>query len=416
MTVHIERAPVNVRFFTPGMFVVIAVMVIGAAAGVYRLILGLAASTNLTDSYPWGIWVALDVESRVALAAGGFTTAALAHIFHREKFEPLLRGAILTALLGYTFAVTGLAMDLGRYYNIWHPMLPNMWQGNSVLFEVAMCVMAYMTVLYVEFAPAACERFLGRVNLPGPLAFVNRIADTLLTLLDWFLHRALFLFIIGGVVLSCMHQSALGSLILVAPHKTSPLWFTPVIPGLFLLSAISVGFPVVIFESLFASWAFNRKPPMELLSQLAKFASLFLSVYCLAKVSDFLIREAYRHLFDNPFQTAMFGIEIALSIVIPLAMFLNKRVRTSPVLLFVACTTMMSGIILNRMNVFLVGFRPRYAATIYVPSVAEILMSAGLIAATIFMYRLLVTIFPVLPRVKASADQERPSEEARYAA
>ncbi len=279
-----------------------------------------------------------------------------------------------------------------------------------------MCVMAYLTVLYTEFSPAVCERFIGRVNLPGPLSFLNGPVHSLLLLADWVLRRFMFVFIIGVVVLSCMHQSALGSLILVAPYKTSPLWFTPVIPGLFLLSAMAVGFPVVIFESLFASWAFHRRPPLELLSRLAKLASFVLGLYLIAKVSDFVIREAYRHLLDNPFQTVMFGVEICLGILIPLAMFLNKGVWRSPSLLFFACSSMIAGIIMNRMNVFLIAYRPLYAKTVYIPSVAEVLVSLGLIAGTFFMYRLAVTIFPVLPCEQSSAVRRETAEEVLNAA
>ena len=116
------------------------------------------------------------------MAAGGFTTAALADIFHKERYHVIVRPALLTAMLGYTFVVIGLLADLGRYYNVWHPMLPSMWQGNSVLFEVGMCVMVYLTVLYIEFLPIVAERFNGRVNLPGPLIDVQSIVDSWLTI------------------------------------------------------------------------------------------------------------------------------------------------------------------------------------------------------------------------------------------
>ena len=148
--------PERVRFFTPGVWVTVAIAAVGLGALLYRFIFGLGAATNLTDDYPWGIWIAIDVACGVALAAGGFTTAFIAHVVHRDVFHPLVRPALLTAMVGYTFVAIGVSTDLGRFWAIWHVMLPTMWQGNSVLFEVAICVMCYLTVLYIEFLPIVC--------------------------------------------------------------------------------------------------------------------------------------------------------------------------------------------------------------------------------------------------------------------
>ena len=240
MNTHCQCSPTNKKLFTPGVFVLLSLMGIGLAFAIWRFLFGMGAVTNLSDSYPWGIWIAIDVESGVALAAGGFTTAALVHIFHRKRYEPVVRLALMTAMLGYTFVATGLFVDLGRYYNIWHPMLPSLWQGNSVLFEVGMCVMAYLTVLYVEFTPVVTERLKGNINLPGSLARYNQPLDRLVHFIDRTVGKVMFLFIIAGVVLSCMHQSALGTLLVIAPYKVHPLWYTPFLPMLFLMSAISV--------------------------------------------------------------------------------------------------------------------------------------------------------------------------------
>ena len=178
MSVHDHAVPINRRLLTPGVWALLALTAVGVVAGVYRFLFGLEASTNLNQQYPWGIWIIGDV-SLIALAAGGFTTAAIAHVFHRRHFHALARPALVVALLGYTFACILLAADLGRYYNIWHPILPGMWQGNSALFEVGMCVMCYLTVLYIEFIPVFCERFIGDPAWPRLAQIcsaVNRIA------------------------------------------------------------------------------------------------------------------------------------------------------------------------------------------------------------------------------------------------
>lgn len=396
MSGHLRSEPVGVKFLTPGVFALIGLVGMGLIAGAYRFIFGLEAATNLTDQYPWGIWIAIDVATGVALAAGGFTTAALAHIFHRSKYEAVVRPALLTAMLGYTFVTIGLLADLGRYYNLWHPLIPTMWQGNSVLFEVGMCVTIYLHVLYIEFMPIVCERFIGRVNLPGPLAQFNGRVDALLRFAQTILGKVMFLFIIAGVVLSCMHQSSLGALLLIAPYKMHALWYTPILPLLFLMSAIAVGFPMVVFESMFAGWAFKRKPEMHVLTPLSKFMIMLLGLYTVAKISDLMIREAYVHIFDGTVASTMFIVEMVFGLFVPLAMLMSHRVRRTPALLFVASTLVVLGVALNRLNVFLVAYTPPFATTPYFPSLVEIMITVGAISGLILAYRVCVTIFPVL--------------------
>jgi len=395
----VRAEPAHNEFWTPGVYVLMALTALGVGIAIYRFIFGLSAVTNLDQEHPWGIWIALDVATGVALAAGGFTTAAaLTHIFHRHRYEVLVRPALLTAMLGYTFVALGLTVDLGRYYNMWHPLMPSMWQGNSVLFEVGMCVVIYLHVLYIEFLPVVCERFIGKVNLPGKLAALNKPVDTLLRFLDRTLSKVMFLFIIAGVVLSCMHQSSLGGLLLIAPYKMHPLWYTPILPFLFLLSAIAVGYPMVIFESLLASKSFGRKPEMHVLSPLARLVILTLGIYMIAKFADLLIRDAYLYLFENTTETWMFIAEIVLGGFLPMGMLLSDRVRESPNLLLASSALVVFGVALNRINVFLVAYQPPFAQKTYFPSFGEIFFTVGMIAALMLVYRAAVTIFPILPQ------------------
>jgi Ni/Fe-hydrogenase subunit HybB-like protein len=396
--VNVKACPVSVRrgLMTPGVLVLLAVAMTGLGAGLYRFIFGLGAATNLSNQYPWGLWIGVDVASGVALAAGGFTSAAVAHIFHRHKYEALVRPALLTAMLGYTFAVLGLTADLGRYYNIWHPMLPGMWQGNSVLFEVAMCVTIYLNVLYLEFMPIVCERFIGHVHLPGPLSRLDGPLEGVLRWMQSALNRVMFVFIIAGVVLSCMHQSSLGSLLLIAPYKMNPLWYTPALPLLFLLSAMAAGFAMVVFESLLVSWTLERKPEMKVLTPYSRFALFFLGVYGAVRLSDFVIREAFVHLPGSGFAGYAFAAEIGLGIVLPFLLLLSEKVRQSPRWLLAAASCIVGGVLMNRVDVFLVAFRPPYAQTAYFPSTSELLVTIGLVAALVLTYRVCITVFPVL--------------------
>ncbi|MEP0829577.1 MAG: Ni/Fe-hydrogenase cytochrome b subunit [bacterium] len=399
--------PVRGRYFTRGVKILAGIAGVGIAVYIYRLLFGIGAATNLNDQYPWGLWIAVDVASGVALAAGGFTTAALVEIFHKNKYHALTRPALLTAMLGYTFVVIGLLADLGRYYNVWHPMLPSMWQGNSVLFEVGICVMIYLTVLYIEFAPIAIERFKGRVNLPGKLSFLNRAAESVLSLSERTLKKTLFLFIIAGVVLSCLHQSSLGTLMVIAPTKMHPLWYTSVSPLLFLLSAIMVGFPMVIFESLLASRSFKLKPELKTLSSLARYIPVFLGIYLAAKIIDLTIRDAWLYLLEFSTHSVIYILEITLGVVVPMIMLLNDRVRRSVSGLFTAASLVVLGVVANRINVFLVAYQPLYAEKPYFPHIMEILVTLGLIAALVLVYRFIVMNFPVVSVQPNGHDRHR---------
>jgi Ni/Fe-hydrogenase subunit HybB-like protein len=390
-------APLSRPLNTPGVRVLLALVAIGVAVAAIRFRSGLGAVTHLDDRFPWGLWIAVDVATGVALAAGGFTTAALAHIFHRHRYESLIRPALLTAVLGYTFVALGLVVDLGRYYNIWHPALPSMWSGHSPLFEVAMCVMAYLTVLYIELIPILVERFSGRVRLPGALAVLDRPVESLLRLFDATLGRVMSVFIILGVVLSCLHQSSLGTLMMLAPSKMHPLWWTPILPLLFLLSAVAVGFSMVIFESLVASKAFDRQPEMHVLSSLARIVPVILLVYLGCKMADLAIRGAVPRIFDGNFASIAFLVEVVVGVVVPIALLLSARARHSPRLLLTAATLTVLGVAWNRIDVFLVAYTPPYATHRYVPSIGEVAVTVGLIAALVLLYRLLVTFLPILP-------------------
>lgn len=402
---HSELVPVELsgnhrtrKFLTPGVFIVILFALNGIGFLAARFLFGLGAVTNLTDQYPWGIWIGVDVGAGVALAAGGFTSAAIAHIMHKDEFHAIVRPALLTAMLGYTFVAIGVMTDLGRWYSIWHPMV--MWNPNSALFEVGICVMVYVTVLYIEFLPLVAERFISRVNLPGILKRFNKPLDSLLRLMDTGLGKTMSIFIIAGVVLSTLHQSSLGTLMIIAGQKMHPLWQTPILPLLFYLSAIAVGFPMVIFESLLASRSFGLKAEMHVLSKLANYIAPLLGVYISFKIGDMCIRQSFVHLKEVNIESVMFILEMLLFI-IPFIMFLMKRVVTSRPLLFVASTLVIAGVVVNRINNFVIAYHPPYATHTYAPSIGEVSVTLGFVAIMVLLYRACVMIFPVISVEKA---------------
>jgi len=403
MSAHAKPAPVEARFWTPGVLVMVAFMLTAFLFVIARYIGGLAAVTNLDNAHPWGLWIGIDVATGVALAAGGFTTAALAHIFGRHQYEAVTRPALLTAMLGYTFVSLGLIVDIGRSWAIWHPAV--YWQGNSVLFEVAMCVMIYLHVLYIEFIPIVVEHFKGKVRLPGRLSSLDNVVEALLGFTDRILSKVMWIFIIAGAVLSCMHQSGLGSLMLIAPTKLHPLWYTPILPLLFLTSAIAVGYPMVVFETTLTTSSLGLDGEMEILTPLTRVTIFLLGIYLGLKIGDMVVRGTYVYLLDGTVQSKAFLVEMLVGVIIPWFMLLTPKLRRSRRAIFIACTLIIGGVALNRINVFLVGFQPPYAETSYFPAIGEVAITAGLISALMFIYRISVTYLPVL----SVRDQEAPS-------
>ncbi len=385
-----------VPFVTPGVRVLMGLAAVGLGVLAVRLIWGLGAVTHLDDQYPWGVWIGIDVATGVALAAGGFTTAFVAHVLHRHKYEVIVRPALLTAMLGYTFVGMGVCIDLGRYYNIWHFFVPGLPNGNSALFEVGMCVCLYLSVLYIEFLPIVCERFVGRVNLPGFLKALNGPLDGLLRILQRTLNRVITFFIIMGVVLSCAHQSSLGTLMVISPYKLHPLWYTTVLPLQFLLSAFAVGLSMAIFESFLAAKSLKRPFEMDVLAPLARIIPFLLTIYFGAKLIDMVNRGTWRYLDDFSPQSISWLVEVIVGVMLPWAILLSHRLRRRPGWLFSAAAMVVFGVALNRFNVFVIGFKPLFGHGMYKPAVPEIFLTIGFISILVLLYRTFVWIFPVL--------------------
>ncbi|MFC1874452.1 NrfD/PsrC family molybdoenzyme membrane anchor subunit, partial [Chloroflexota bacterium] len=233
------------RAFPVGTFVLGCLVILGTVTMALRYINGLGAVSNLSDGRPWGLWISFDLYCGVALAAGGFTLAGAVYIFGSEKYHTVVRPAILTAFLGYTLVILALLVDIGQPWYIWHPII--YWNVHSPLFEVGMCVMAYTVVLALELSPAVFERF----NWHIPLRFIRAIQIPL---------------VIAGLALSTLHQSSLGTMLLMLPETLNTLWYTPVLPLLFLVSAVAVGPAMVILESTLSTRVFGHKLDMDILN------------------------------------------------------------------------------------------------------------------------------------------------------
>ena len=353
MNNRVSTAPIGT-----GLKILIALAGIGIIAALIRYILGIGAISNLSDGYPWGLWIGFDVMSGVALAAGGFTTAAIVHIFGREKYHPLVRPAILTAFLGYLLVIVALMVDLGRFWNIWRPLVHL--QTHSVMFEVGTCVALYTTVLAIEFSPAVFERF-GMVKAMG---FVQKISIGVIIL---------------GIILSTLHQSSLGSVFLAVPHKLHALWYTPILPLLFLISALAVGPAMVIIEGNLSASAFKRPYETELLEGPARAIPYVLGPYLALKAIDLVSRGAMEHLFVFSAQSLAFWAELLIGVVLPLALLVNREVYSSRRGQFWAALCVVFGVVLNRLNVSVIGIIVEEWET-YIPAIGEYAVTVGVVS------------------------------------
>ena len=366
-----------------------AILAAGAYATYLRIRYGLGGSTNLSDRFPWGLWIGFDVMCGVGLAAGGFTLVAIVHIFNIEKYRPILRPAVLTAFLGYVLVVVGLIYDLGRPDRIWHPLI--MWNPHSVMFEVAWCVTLYTTVLFLEFLPMVFEKF----GWHRPLAWIHRISVPLM---------------IVGVLLSTLHQSSLGSLFLIVPQKLYPLWYSPLLPLLFYISAIAVGLAMTIFESWHSSRAFGRALESPLLAGMARVLAVILSVYLWIRFLDLGHRGALGLLMENRIETWLFALEIAL-LAIPALLLYQARVRMKPGALYGCAVMVVFGFIANRLNVGITGLEAG-SGTHYTPRWTEVAVTLSIVAAGFAIFRAVAQYFPVFHALAAQAcEPGQPAEE-----
>lgn len=356
--------------------VVVIILLQGLYLTYRRFFFGLGDVTNLTDSFPWGFWIAFDVVGGVALAAGGFTLCCLVYVFGYHRYHSIIRPTVLTAFLGYILVSVGLLYDLGKYFNIWHAII--MWNHHSVMFEVAWCVMLYLTVLFLEFLPVVLEKF----NLNAPLRILQKISIPL---------------VITGVILSTLHQSSLGSVFLIVPNKLHPLWYTPLLPLMFFLSAVAVGPAMIIVESYFSARLFRRGLELFILRDLARFLQVAVIVYVGVKIQDLFVRHVTDKVFTNAYESTHFMIEIGLllSAIVILAI---PRLRNHKNWLMIGAILVVLGVLYNRFNVAWIGMM-RASGTTYFPAWSEVTTSLFLVTCGVIVFYFICKYFPIFPEL-----------------
>lgn len=377
---HAAPAPVGGSLLNPVTLVCGVLIAIMAAILVVRFFWGLGAVTHVNDGFSWGIWVVVDVMVGSALACGGFSVALLVYIFNRGEYHPLVRPALLASLFGYTLAGAGIFFDLGRWWNFWHIFWPGYINPNSVMFEVAACVTAYIVVMWVEFSPVFLEK-LGMKD-------VRRKLD-----------KFLFVFIALGVLLPMMHQSSLGTMLVVMGGQVNVLWQTPMVPLIYLLTAIVMGWGVVLFETCVAAAGYRRSIETNLLDPMSKIMLGVLAVYLALRAADLLARGAFGPAFQFTWTAFFFWVE-NIAFVAPFFLIPNAVARRNPARLFLAGIAVMLGGSLLRLNGFLIGFDtgPGWR---YFPALTEILVTSAMFAIEVLGYIIITRRFPVLPREEA---------------
>jgi Ni/Fe-hydrogenase subunit HybB-like protein len=380
-----EPRAVGGRIFTRPFKVLAGVFALFVLVLAWRFYKGIGAVSALNDGYPWGIWIAYDVVSGTALACGGYAVALLCYVLNKGKYHAMVRPAILTSALGYTLAGFAVFFDVGRYWNIWKvPLLWN-WNRNSILLEVAMCITAYTMVLWIELSPVFVERWRDSRS-PLLRSISQRLSPILKRVLLWFMAL--------GILLPTMHHSSLGALMLIAVNKVNQLWYTPLLPLLFLVSSIAMGYAVVVAESALSSVAFGRERETEMLTSLSTVMIGVLGGFLGMRLVDLISRQRIGLAFAVDFYAAFFWLEMAL-FGTAAALLIPKASRRDPGRQFFAALLMMLGGTLYRFDVFLVGFNPGRQWS-YFPSVAEMILTMGLIAVELMAYMAIVKRFPVI--------------------
>jgi Ni/Fe-hydrogenase subunit HybB-like protein len=349
-----------------------------------RLATGWTYVTNLNDNYGWGLWKGFNTLVGIALGASGFTTAFGIYVLGGEKFRPFARMAVLVGILGYMSSVFSLLIDLGHPERIILPIV--YWNAESPLFEVAWCVMLYMTVMIFEFVPTLFERF-------GLKRAEHR------------LHQFIIPLVIGGTVLSTLHQSSLGSLFLNVPDQLDRLWYTPLLPLFFFMSAVYVGPAVVIVVATMASKALSRKLESNALSTLSLALPFLLGIYAVAKFADLAGSRELGLLFQGTRSTAVFWLESCVGVIFPMIMLSFKSIRDKTSLRFIAALMVVLGLMLNRVDVSIIAWARPHDAASYIPHPLEFGFTFGLWAGLALVFYVFAKYFPLFPPSQATPEE-----------
>ena len=369
------------KWLTPFNIISIPIMLLGLGLIVYRFVNGIGSVTNLTQETPWGIWIGFDVVTGVAFAGGAYVLTFMVYILKMNKYHSIVRITVLNGFLAYVFYAGALLLDLGRPWNVINPIIGNNFGTSSVLFLVAWHFMLYMLAELIEFSPAIAE-WLGAKRAHKILSGMTIAA------------------VIFGITLSTLHQSGLGALYLMAKDKIHPLWYSEFIPVLFLVSSIFAGLSMVIFEGTISHKVFssqisdkNHKAEKGILHGLSKICAGAMFAYFFLQLLVF-IHGKHWDLLNTP-MGYWYLLEMIGFVLVPMLLFFYSYRTNNIFMIRLAAILTMLGIILNRLNVSVIGFKWD-AATHYYPSWMEIVVTLAVIFTEIWIFRWVINRMPVL--------------------
>jgi Ni/Fe-hydrogenase subunit HybB-like protein len=356
-----------------------------------RLCFGLRSVTNLNDGFPWGLWLAYDMVAGSAIGCGGYAVALVVYVLNKGQYHPLVRPAILASMFGYALGGVSVLVDISRWWNAWHIVWPAYFNLNSVMIEVALCVSVYTMVLMLEFAPPVVEKAVEWTGRWG--GDLQAVATTV----EKVLNKVLFVFIALGMTLPTMHQSSLGTMLIPFGPLLNPLWQTPVLPALFLLTALCMGYSVVMLEATLVSDRFARISEAHILGLLSRYLIAVVTAFLTIRWSALLYQGKLHFLFTSGGLSFAFLAENALYL-IPVILLWPEHRRMAPRYQFIAAMCILSGGILYRLDAYMIAYGR--TGWHYFPSVPELLVTFGMIAVEVLGYVLIVKFFPVLPSVE----------------
>lgn len=368
--------PIGGKLLTPPFIICLILVVIALFFLAKRFMLGLGAVTHMNDGYPWGIWIAYDVVIGTALGCGGYAMALLVYFFNKGEYHSLVRPALLASVMGYSLAAFSVFIDIGRYWQMYNLFLPWHINLNSVLVEVALCIGAYCLVLWIEFSPVVFQKL--------NLSKINRK-----------LNKVMLVFIALGIILPTMHQSSLGSLMIIAGKKLSPLWWTPWLPLLYLISALTMGYAFVVFESGITTLRHKTPDERHLLERISHIFPWLIGFYLILRFGDLIYRGQLGLMFKGDLLGNLFLLENILYI-LPAAFIAFTKDKTRRQTFFSAVSLILAGS-LYRLNTYIIGFNPGDHWT-YFPAAPEILITLGIVSFELMVYLWFIKRFPVFIR------------------
>ena len=376
----------DVRLMTAPIVFWTVLAVIGLTLSFGRLVTGLWF-TGMNDDYAWGVWKTFNVMTLTALGSGGLAVGLFTYVFGQKQFHPIMRTAVVSSLLFYGTGMFALGIDVGRPWNFYNILLPWTWNLHSSLFEVALCMTAYWVFfLTFENLPPILDQYA----LEGDVIRqrrVERIKAVMKKMYPWMIG--------GAILLPVMHQSSLGSLMVIAGPKVHPLWQTQMLPAFYVVQAVICGFAAMIFVLMTASLAWRRPLDIPILADLAKFMAASSFVFIALRYADVILRGAVGEAFRPTWYAALFHVENLL-VLVPGVVLLSPRLRTVPRVLYVTATLTGLGGMIYRFSPTTIAYRAGHPS-VYFPKIAELIMCLGYIGLAVVLFTLAAKRFAVLP-------------------